>query len=643
MSRPKEIPMRPWMPEDAELSSSENEDSFEAEDSFEGDDQDDLDNNILVIGIDFGTTYSGVAWATLPEFEAHQINLVSQWPGTNQEVGKAPTELFYEDETFTWGYEIPDDADPVRWFKLLLVKEEDLDPSLRSSPYILAGRNMLAETGKAALDLITDYLAALWKHALQSISDTRGESIIEAIPFHVVITVPAVWKGYARQEMERAARNAGILNPRAAGETTLTFAPEPEAAALSTLCEPGRKPKAGETYIICDAGGGTVDLISYKIEATDPIALAEAVEGTGGLCGGVFIDQRFERMCKLRLGRKWDCLSRASIKKIMKGEWEQGIKPQYAPGNKNKEYVVQIPPEAFTSSSLDDLSREPKIKNGHIHFRGSDIQGTFEGPFSDLQGLVNGQVQAAKKKALSVTGIILVGGLGGSPYLYEFLREQYAKQGISVLQSRGMIPRTAICRGAVYKGFLSAIAKSGQGKGNDRLRYKTEAPIAITSTISRSHLGVSYECEFDPKKHPRENKYWSDTHMSYMAKDQLDWYLGKVRIGDDVKTSNPVRHEFYYVYKSPSEYTGTLKEEILQCEEPEAPTTKTASVTPLCTIACTVDTPYNRLKDWKNREGSMFKQLEIDIEMQPAGAAVEFRIYSGGKQLGSKNADIKFM
>jgi hypothetical protein len=90
--------------------------------------------------------------------------------------------------------------------------------------------------------------------------------------------------------------------------------------------------------------------------------------------------------------------------------------------------------------------------------------------------------------------------------------------------------RTAICRGAVYKGFLSAIAKSGQGRGNDQLRHKIEAPIAITSTISRSHLGVSYECEFQPAKHREENKYWSDIHMGYRATDQLDWYLGKVRI-----------------------------------------------------------------------------------------------------------------
>ncbi|KAJ8110317.1 hypothetical protein ONZ43_g5899 [Nemania bipapillata] len=630
MAHSRPIPRRPQVPEYAGSNSSE------------GDDQGDIDNDILVIGIDFGTTFSGVAWATLPEFEANQINLLSQWPGTTQEVGKAPTELFYEDGSFTWGFEVPDEADPVRWFKLLLVKEEDLDPSLRASPYVLAGRNMLVETGKTALDLITDYLAALWKHTLQSISETRGESIVEAIPFHVVITVPAVWKGYARQQMEQAARNAGILNPRPAGETTLIFVPEPEAAALSTLCEPGRKPKVGETYIICDAGGGTVDLINYKIESVDPICLAEAVEGTGGLCGGVFIDQRFERMCKLRLGRKWDRLSRASIKKIMKGEWEHGIKPQFAPGNKSKEYVVQIPPEAFTNSSLDDTSREPKIKNGYIHFRGSDIQETFEGPFSAIHNLVDEQVQATKKKGLSVTGIILVGGLGGSPYLYQFLREHYAKQGINILQSTGMIPRTAICRGAVYKGFLSAIAKSGQGRGNGQLRHKIEAPIAVTSTISRSHIGVSYQCEFERTKHRKEHKCWSDTYMCYMATDQLDWYLGKCK-GDDVKVSNPVRHSFHYLYKSPAEYTGTLQEEILQCEEPEAPTAGTAGVTTLCTIDCTVDTPFSRLPDWTNREGTVFKNFEFEIEMVPAGAAVEFRIYSGGKQLGSRNANIKFM
>jgi len=115
--------------------------------------------------------------------------------------------------------------------------------------------------------------------------------------------------------------------------------------------------------------------------------MGEAVEGTGtqertpevvqhvtnrysgGLCGGIFIDQEFEALCKNRLGRKWDGLSRAGIKEVMKGEWEQSIKPQFTQGNDGKEYIVGIPAEAFAKTSLDDNSREPFIKKGRIHFK----------------------------------------------------------------------------------------------------------------------------------------------------------------------------------------------------------------------------------------------------------------------------------
>ena len=187
--------------------------------------------------------FSGVAWATNEDFEAENINVITSWPGYGREEGKAPTELFYEDGKVMWGYEIPVDAAPVSWFKLLLVKDADLDEELRSSEFLLRGRKMLRENGKTAIDLIADYLRALWAHVLDTIKKARGESVVDALPFHVVITVPAIWKGYAREGMEKAAKSSGILDRRAAGPTALTFAPEPEAAALSTLSEPGRKPK----------------------------------------------------------------------------------------------------------------------------------------------------------------------------------------------------------------------------------------------------------------------------------------------------------------------------------------------------------------------------------------------------------------
>ena len=202
--------------------------------------------------------YSGAAWATVADFESDQINLITSWPGTGREEGKAPTEIFYEDNRLMWGYTIPPDADPVRWFKLLLLREEDLAPELRESEYIHRGRKMLRETGKTSVDLIADYLGALWGHILDTIHRARGRAVIEGLTFHIVITVPAIWKNYARQGMEQAARKCGMLDTRPAGPTRLAFAPEPEAAALASFCENGRSIDAGDVFVICDAGGGTV-------------------------------------------------------------------------------------------------------------------------------------------------------------------------------------------------------------------------------------------------------------------------------------------------------------------------------------------------------------------------------------------------
>jgi actin-like ATPase involved in cell morphogenesis len=86
-----------------------------------------------------------------------------------------------------------------------------------------------------------------------------------------------------------------------AGETQLSVVTEPEAAALSTILDRYDSVKAGNVYVVCDAGGGTVvspllsiyntanqvnlrlkqDLITYEIESIDPVRMREAVEGQG--------------------------------------------------------------------------------------------------------------------------------------------------------------------------------------------------------------------------------------------------------------------------------------------------------------------------------------------------------------------------
>ncbi|KAL4944566.1 hypothetical protein BDV06DRAFT_220192 [Aspergillus oleicola] len=586
----------------------------------------------LVIGIDFGTTFSGVAWATPESFEADQINLINAWPGTGREEGKAPTELLYDEGRTMWGYNIPGGADTVRGFKLLLLRDEDLTEDVKSSEFYLRARKMLRNTGKTVIGLIADYLRGLWKHTIDTINRSLGDFVVDGLKFHVVITVPAIWKAYARQSMKDAAKSAGILKSRRAGETTLSFVPEPEAAALSTLCERGRRIKKGDVYVICDAGGGTVDLISYEIKDTNPIAMREAVEGRGGLCGGLLIDEAFEAICKRRLGRRWDNLSKKGVNDVMRGEWEQYIKPQFTPGSTHGDWIVGIPAEAFERSNLDDLSKQPYIKQGRIHFRDSDIEQAFTSSFAGIDALVDKQIKKAKQESLQVKGIILVGGLGTSPYLYEHLKGRYSKNKISVLQSSGIKPRTAICRGAIYKGFLHLSESNANQQGG--YDYKS---IAVVSTIARISIGTVVWRDFVESTHLEEDRIWDYNNEKWRANHQMQWYIRK---GDDVSIKDRVSHNYHQIVDQ--NFDGKLEVDMYQCEADTPPTRRSSNVKLLCTISCQLDVPTSQLKSFRRSDGTKMKHLYYDVVMVPSGAAAECTVYIDGRKQGSQNVTIKF-
>lgn len=76
------------------------------------------------------------------------------------------------------------------------------------------------------------------------------------------------------------------------------FITEPEAAAVYTaryFDEMNEQfLKKGECFILVDAGGGTVDIVSYQVESLEPLKLVPVGVPTGGRCGSIFIDQAFK-------------------------------------------------------------------------------------------------------------------------------------------------------------------------------------------------------------------------------------------------------------------------------------------------------------------------------------------------------------
>lgn len=78
----------------------------------------------IIVGIDFGTTYSGVAWAETQRPDRRTA--ITTWPinkttREGESSDKVPTKLRYAKDGVQWGFSIPITApqdEVIEWFKL---------------------------------------------------------------------------------------------------------------------------------------------------------------------------------------------------------------------------------------------------------------------------------------------------------------------------------------------------------------------------------------------------------------------------------------------------------------------------------------------------------------------------------------------
>lgn len=175
----------------------------------------------------------------------------------------------------------------------------DLDPSLQPST---SAQNNRPEGNRDAQKLVANYLSALGEHLLYTLRQKLGESFVRNVPLEFILTVPAIWSDLAKSKtLDACQRAGGPFQNR-----PITLISEPEAAAIYTMH--GLDPhglQVNESFVICDAGGGTVDLISYTITSLKPILeIREASPGSGALCGSTFLNKRFEAFLRNRLGNE---------------------------------------------------------------------------------------------------------------------------------------------------------------------------------------------------------------------------------------------------------------------------------------------------------------------------------------------------
>lgn len=199
-------------------------------------------------------SYSGVSWVV--NGGTKEVNLLNDWPnpkGWNTNTDKVPTIVSYKNgKPHNWGYEVDIINEvSVSWFKLLL----DPNQKARGDPRALeVCRRTLKSLGKSAEDVAADYFRCLWQYTKDAIEEKKGALWESTYILKLVITVPAIWSQIAKEATLNAARRAGL-------PTDISLVTEPEAAALAVLKTKEKEPDElhlHDSFVICDAGGGTV-------------------------------------------------------------------------------------------------------------------------------------------------------------------------------------------------------------------------------------------------------------------------------------------------------------------------------------------------------------------------------------------------
>lgn len=150
--------------------------------------------------------------------------------------------------------------------------------------------------GLKVKDMIVNYVSKLNEAAIKHIKDKEG--FMSKLKRHkpkvkYILTVPCMWSETAKATMLEVAVRAKL----ATREEDITIITEPEAAAL---CFDEIIKELGKTtayFIVCDAGGGTVDLVTYAtVVENDQASIRQVGEGCGGLCGSNRINHRFKQL-----------------------------------------------------------------------------------------------------------------------------------------------------------------------------------------------------------------------------------------------------------------------------------------------------------------------------------------------------------
>ncbi|PKY50239.1 actin-like ATPase domain-containing protein [Rhizophagus irregularis] len=402
----------------------------------------------VVVGLDFGTTYSGFTYCHVSDGDNFVTN--DQWPGEMGQL-KTNTVLQYDEHYMnveSWGYpalskrpnkkkKTKNGSRPVELFKLHLGNLSDnLKPELPVD-YKKAITDYLREIGKLIKEMVTTH----WD----------GINFLERVL--IVITVPAEYSEKDKGIMRECVHKAGLIKERES--KNLQFTTEPEAAAIYCMennLKVNNLDTPGTTFMIVDCGGGTVDLTTRKL--LENKQLSEVTERAGDFCGSTFIDREFLNALRKILGDR-------AINSLRDNHYGQmqymiqefclnakllftGDKSEFSSYEMDIEDLVPVVMQYVTEEVEDEMEEADWL----IEFGYDFIKSMFDPIIERIITMIQTQLDNSRE---TCSAMFLVGGFSQSKYLQKIIKQKFQRQVKNILVP--LHPIAAISRGAALYGL----------------------------------------------------------------------------------------------------------------------------------------------------------------------------------------------
>ncbi|KAK7417741.1 hypothetical protein QQX98_004397 [Neonectria punicea] len=440
-------------------------------------------------GIDFGTTYSGLAYFIGASRGDPELVI---WDPVNPTC-KFPSKVTVSNSNILCGPQVPAGTESMEWFKLALLHHDDLDNEIRDSPLFQEYESFRRRLDLKASQVVQHLLKYMWGKFKDALRSSNPEEIFL---FHLTVALPANWPQYTLAAMRDAVKKSGIgLELHA----PVSFISEPEATTLATIAGPVTvldtqglenlsvlKFLKGDTVLVCDCGGGTVDLGAYTIINPDGnIALKECIPGTCRLNGAVKLDDRFielldKKAKDLRTRRGFESRKKEHYRKFANTAWELEMKPNFG-SSEETVWSYEVPGSWLATNTRHAPGEYPKLT-----FTLEDLTSVFEPVFRIAQ-LVEEQIHAIHLKTkMAPKYVIISGGFGSNKYVQSIIRNRVNE----VSQRIGHTVHTVILpSGRSFKAVCDGAAKRCLQKFTEDLELARSIP-RVNQQIARMNYGI---------------------------------------------------------------------------------------------------------------------------------------------------------